>query len=219
MTLRFARATSRDGRTPTRRSRLARGVVLAALVTLTVAACRSAAPPPQPRADAGAPRAARADGVLQVLFSQGGALPACQLHLLVGDRGARQLSVELGDGRRRAFFPRAPGYWVRPARFPFVGPASGLQLELHTTLPWAPLVAPWPPRDLERRAASLHRDSLPRAWAFACVLRRPRAGGQVVFGTFHQGRPRLERHETLDAAAMDPPALRRRLERLLDPSW
>lgn len=176
------------------------------------------------RAAPKAPGAQRSTALLQLVFSltkaprDDAGRPrwlGCQLHLLRSTKVPLQVAVDLGDARRRTFYPRTDRYRRRPAIFPYAGKAEGLQLELHTTLPGEAALHQAPGRwDARGRAFHLPVGP-PRGFAFSCVLRAGDGGGAAIDGYFVGNKPRLGGSRAVSAEQLKPAAMQAYLKRLL----
>jgi hypothetical protein len=183
---------------------------------------RSASPSDKPAKKPGAQRSA---ALLQLVYSIAKAPrdPAgrprwigCQLHLLRSDSVPLQVAVDLGDARRRTFYPRTDRYRRRPAIFPYAGKPDGLQLELHTTLPGAASLHRAEGRWGKRGRAFHLPVGPPRGFAFSCVLRRgAKQGGMAIDGYFVDTKPRIGGSRAVSAEQLKPAAMQAYLRRLL----
>ncbi|PIE17399.1 MAG: hypothetical protein CSA65_09055 [Proteobacteria bacterium] len=204
---------------------------------LGLAGCAREAAAPRPksrRAASGSPKtthatpqdpsARRSTALLQLVFSLSKAprdeakrrrWVGCQLHLLRSTKVPLQVAVDLGDARRRTFYPRTNHYRRQPAIFPYAGNAVGLRLELHTTLPGEAALHRASGR-WGRRGEAFHLPvGPPRGFAFSCVLRTGDGGGSAIDGYFVGEKPRLLGSRAVSAEQLKPAAMQAYLRRLL----
>ena len=168
--------------------------------------------------------ALRSKSLLQLVFSLTQAPPdkakrppwiGCQLHLLSSKKIPLQVAVDLGNARRRIFYPRQEGYERHPMIFPYTGDPTKLHIEFHTTLPG--------PASLHRAPGTWHRPThaffLPPSpkdgFAFSCVLRNNKGGGTAIDGYFKDGTPRLNGTRHVNTKGLTPKAMQTYLRRIL----
>lgn len=166
--------------------------------------------------------AGQSTGLVQLVFSLSAAQRdaahrppwlGCQLHLLDVNKKLR-IAADLGDGRRREFFPRTSTYTRLPVIFPFSGPTQDLELELHTTL--TPTVVRRAPGHWGRRGRHFVLPAeLPPHWAFSCVLRHKGGAGSAIDGFFRGKRPHVAASRRVEAADLAPEKMRAHLLLLL----